>query len=1105
MRRGDVGLADVLALVQGPAGLDWAAAAALCGIAMDGSLLEPPRAEVSEIPPQSQAEGQARTDASSIDPISNSEGDLAFQPKSAAPAPWRTLVLDRMTVHDSAEDSTRWAFEREVDAASLVDAATDGSGILGLRDQQASLSEWARLWPVVHRALGAWLPGHKVNERLVVDTLARGTWLRQIPREHRRIWPDPLTIVIDRSERLTPYARDVEGFVSRLVQLLGQTQVACWDVRALTLQGLQVEASPWHPGYAGLHHQQMLSVHRGDHLLLFSDLGAVDDPPSRVAWQASLADWRAQGASVMVVQPALASAVTANHEHASDNSLSLMVWQDAGLSDSAVSDGEYEQQCAREILAWLSVCLKFNPGMVRALRMMMRQFLGRDIPVSVESLVWNHAAVVRDGRDAAVLDPAQLAVFQQALRRIGAGLQPDGAEGAGRQDLVDDGLKARSLLALDLIEALLLGYPKSMQWLARDLMLRLVPAWKPEHRMSQAASSVDDDWLEHAFGESARTCALLSRLDKISSGDLSRRESGIDHNVARREVDEWLASLVVSLKPIRGSGSGHRHRVLMWCKWQVQRYGGIGAVDAGGLQPLRSLAGAVVNIDPQSLNTSAMPFWRDQDALPLIGASSLPMTLSWSPDSQHFVFQSERASTPGGFDVLLNVPFDAPQSGQNAPALMLRVKAIVPGEGEQTWVQQIRWRPDAQFIRLPYALPTVVSVQVTAPGVTLECSGLTRPWWATALHQTRAGELFAVTPPWRGEARQLRWRHASIQSSGGWEQLPDMGVDDYGLWAEFSVGRVTQRCRWIPAGTFWMGSPELEPGRYDDETQHQVTLTEGFWLADTACTQALWRVVMGSNPSHFQGKEAGTSQAEEHPVERVSWDDIACGFHGSKATKTPSFLQKLNDLVPGLNAGLPSEAHWEWACRADPSGVKASKPYHWGDDISTALANFYGQLDSDVDAPNLSKPLGRTTSVKDYQPNAWGLHQMHGNVWEWCRDWRESYEDRPQVDPEGPPSGSARVLRGGSWIDYARFLRSADRGGYRPAYRDFNIGFRLAPGQASSGRQAAEPPSASERGRGTRTKPLTDPPQHAAEDGALGGPAGTPKAARKAAAKKLKK
>lgn len=283
------------------------------------------------------------------------------------------------------------------------------------------------------------------------------------------------------------------------------------------------------------------------------------------------------------------------------------------------------------------------------------------------------------------------------------------------------------------------------------------------------------------------------------------------------------------------------------------------------------------------------------------------------------------------------------------------------------------------------------------------------------------------------------------------------GRDEYGVFADFEVPYprkgegicVTQRCRWIPAGTFWMGSPESERGRFNDETQNQVTLTEGFWLADTACTQALWQVVMGSNPSRFQGKEAGTSQADEHPVEQVSWDDIASGFHGSAAAKIPSFLQKLNDLVPGLNAGLPSEAQWEWACRADPSGSKASKPYHWGDDISTELANFSGKPDWNDEAPTLGKPLGRTTFVKAYQPNLWGLHQMHGNVWEWCRDWQGSYEDRPQVDPEGPPSGSERVLRGGSWLDRARDLRSATRDGYAPAYRRLNIGFRLAPGQSS--------------------------------------------------------
>ena len=126
-----------------------------------------------------------------------------------------------------------------------------------------------------------------------------------------------------------------------------------------------------------------------------------------------------------------------------------------------------------------------------------------------------------------------------------------------------------------------------------------------------------------------------------------------------------------------------------------------------------------------------------------------------------------------------------------------------------------------------------------------------------------------------------------------------VGRDEYGLFAMVSVGEpipVSFRMRWIPPGTFWMGSPEGEEGRDDDEVRHRVRLTEGYWLGETPCTQELWKAVNGDNPSEFNG--------DEHPVEQVSWDD------------TQTFLQKLNALRPGLDAGLPTEAQWEYACRA---------------------------------------------------------------------------------------------------------------------------------------------------------------------------------------------
>lgn len=254
------------------------------------------------------------------------------------------------------------------------------------------------------------------------------------------------------------------------------------------------------------------------------------------------------------------------------------------------------------------------------------------------------------------------------------------------------------------------------------------------------------------------------------------------------------------------------------------------------------------------------------------------------------------------------------------------------------------------------------------------------------------------------------------------------GEDHDGLWQAFEVAGVRQVMRWIPPGTFLMGSPEGEAKRLDRERQHRVTLTQGYWLADTACTQALWQAVMGDNPSRF-------TEDQENPVERVSWNDI-----------TDRFLPALNERIPGLQLELPTEAQWEYACRAGTTG-----PFAFGDQITPEQVNYNGNY------PYAEGQKGqyrkKTVPVKALAMNAWGLYQMHGNVWEWCADEYADYPEGDAIDPKGPPAlqdnkeGRQRVLRGGGWNFSGGYCRSALRNAYRPDGRDviFGLcGFRLA-------------------------------------------------------------
>jgi formylglycine-generating enzyme required for sulfatase activity len=215
--------------------------------------------------------------------------------------------------------------------------------------------------------------------------------------------------------------------------------------------------------------------------------------------------------------------------------------------------------------------------------------------------------------------------------------------------------------------------------------------------------------------------------------------------------------------------------------------------------------------------------------------------------------------------------------------------------------------------------------------------------------------------------------------------------------------------RWCPSGTFMMGSPSSETDRYSDETQHKVTLTQGFWMGETEVTQEMWESVTGNNPSEFKGAKL--------PVEEVSWEDCQ-KFIGQ--------LNKLGVAPKGYKFSLPTEAQWEYACRAG-----TTTRYSFGNSLRANDANF----DSRV---------GKTTEVGTYPANVWGLYDMHGNVWEWCDDWYGDYPTGSVTDPTGATIGSDRVFRGGGWLSYAEYCRSADRLHNAPSHRGNYLGLRVS-------------------------------------------------------------
>jgi formylglycine-generating enzyme required for sulfatase activity len=220
----------------------------------------------------------------------------------------------------------------------------------------------------------------------------------------------------------------------------------------------------------------------------------------------------------------------------------------------------------------------------------------------------------------------------------------------------------------------------------------------------------------------------------------------------------------------------------------------------------------------------------------------------------------------------------------------------------------------------------------------------------------------------------------------------------------------------IPTGTFIMGSPEFELGRNNDETQHEVTITKGFYMQTALVTQRQWKALMGSNPSRF------SEESYDRPVDNVSWYDCQ------------QFIKRLNSMKEDTYR-LPTEAEWEYACRAGSSDQCTEGEIielFCGHDHNLDVVGWYCGNSNRMPHP-----------VAQKNPNSWELYDVHGNLMEWCQDWYGEYDAIPQKDTTGPVTGPGRVIRGGSWFSCAKNCRSASRFHWSPNSKSDFIGFRL--------------------------------------------------------------
>ncbi|MDD5298404.1 MAG: formylglycine-generating enzyme family protein [Rhodocyclaceae bacterium] len=486
----------------------------------------------------------------------------------------------------------------------------------------------------------------------------------------------------------------------------------------------------------------------------------------------------------------------------------------------------------------------------------------------------------------------------------------------------------------------------------------------------------------HACLPDSMRLSELQRCEQLAPGVLNEK--------ARQEVDKWCANMALTL---RESGPS-LPALKSWAGRELARNTPATLPDNPLAAPLFAcihaealMRGERVEL-PDGLNVSALHVSLNR-AGPVYSGSLVQVG-------------NELRLMGGALSALVSKPFLGALVGAGE---MLALAVTSEGKNERNVISVSAGLP-ATLCRLDRHTE---SVEIVSALERVRIEGIRKPDWAVSMRQDAEGLSAMLSDGTKAYWREMEGDLPAGWDIGGWRNPGNIGRDQYGLYAEFGVAGVTQRCRWIPAGIFLMGSRIGEvDSNINESPQHKVKLS-GYWLADTACTQALWRAVMSDNPSSFK-------RNSNHPVDQVCWYDCR------------EFFTRLNVLVRGLAAGIPYEAQWEHACRAGTTTA-----YSFGQTFDHKLANIGGQ----------------TIPVASLPPNPWGLYEMHGNVWEWCADWFGPYEAEPQPDPEGPPQGFDRVLRGGFllFLD-AQYVRSASRFGLDPGLSYRSSGLRVAPGQA---------------------------------------------------------
>lgn len=904
-------------------------------------------------------------------------GPLAPQEAAGFRLPLQLPFLHALVARESLAPRPTSSVTAEPPVAPLqLEAIAPRTASRQTRDED--LVPNARLVPALRRQLSSGRPG-ALDIKALVDMVARRTVSRRLPRTPARRWHPDLVVVLHFSSRLWPYRADMHRLCALLLRHCGNAAVSLRVIGESPRDGWKdwVALRDWREQKPYPQARRWSAPPPGAAVLIVSDYGALAQSPAEQHqdWLRFVATLKRGGARPIGLAPVGARQVSKELA----KQLPIVRWSPDGpmRPERIYHDATVAPDGLDELLAMASATPRIDPPLLRTLRRLTRA--GGN--AGLEGTFWAHHDVEAE--------------FQAALR-----------SSSWHQ-------RAEQFRRL----------PQALQLAVRDITLR----------------------------HHAHLRRFMEHLDTSAWGRAASRQAKDGRRswqAEKKRQRDFVRSLVRSLEAAVDDRNA----------WPPE-------VDWGPLARAflpdddpEFYAEQDPVIDQLATALARLAAVRHQElALP---AALTPQRIGDAPAGrvqQRWLVQDHatarlmlQARAPGKTQSLVVGPMPVERG-------WIRVRIGSPGRSSTHWPL-----PDnMEFELAPTTEP--LSIELLTRTERMLVAPMERPRGVLAWGR-RSGKLFMQSAPlgtnkkeWLEDELQLvpalgedglplrvdvNAREISTITAGslspGMKQL-NLGIDArYGAYADMRIatdfGSATQRFRYIEPGEFRMGSPEDEAERFDDEgPQHSVTLTRGFWLTDTACTQELWSVVMGRNPSRLPNNL-------QRPVEQVSWNDVQ------------SFLRALESLLPGVHTDLPTEAEWEYACRAG-----TVTRYNFGNEFSAEKAN--------IDRSPVP--------VRSYDPNSWGLYEMHGNVWEWCADNLRRYDGSSQIDPRGlgdQGKSASRAVRGGSWFLSARRARSASRLRFHRGHRIASLGFRfclrsIEPGQVRPPQDEADSAGAERRPR----------------------------------------